>query len=70
MDRSINIGSQFWQVFEPYPMMFKGSQGKKGAAPNFDVPAKKIKVTKIMNILFLGSFQFYSRMLAFLLGIF
>ena len=70
VDRSINIGRQFWQVFEPYLMMFKGSQGKKGAAPNFDVPTKKIKLTKSMNILFWWIFQFYLRMFAFLWGIF
>ena len=51
-------------------MMFKGSQEKKEAAPNFDVPAKKIKTTKSIDILFLGSFQFYSRMFAFHWGIF
>jgi len=49
-------------------MMFKGSQGEK-KAPNFDVPAKKIK-KKFIDILFWGNFPFYSRIFAFLWGIF
>jgi hypothetical protein len=62
-------GSSIRTGLEPYPMIFEGLKGKNEAASHFDVPAKKIKITKRTYILLLGSCQLFADF-RFSLGVF